>query len=92
MTDEDVRKFLQAVSELGMANQKGVARGEEVMQRMGWDPSDLLLGNPQSAVARHHADLYRDLAKHCERLGYVTKKADRYAKVAITPKGERYIV
>ena len=88
MTDERVKRFLRAVSDLGKDHQRGIAKGEDVMQCMGWDPSDLYLANP---FAREDADRYKDLARHCVDEGYVTKEADLYARVAITPEGERHI-
>ena len=45
-SDEFVDKFLRAGSDLGKDHQRGIAKGEAVMQRMGWDPSDLYLANP----------------------------------------------
>jgi hypothetical protein len=85
VADELVDRFLRAVSDLGKANQRGWAAGEDVMQRMDWDPSDLYLANP---FAREDADRYKDLAWHCVDEGYITKEADLYARVTITPKGE----
>jgi hypothetical protein len=49
VTDELVDRFLRAVFDLGKTNQRGWAAGEDVMQRMDWDPSDLRLGNPDRA-------------------------------------------
>jgi hypothetical protein len=43
VTDERVERFLWAIRDLGKDHQRGIAKGEDVMQRMGWDPSDLEL-------------------------------------------------
>jgi hypothetical protein len=88
VTDERVERFLRAIRDLGKDHRRGIAKGEDVMQRMGWDPSDLYLANP---FAREDADRYKDLARHCVDEGYITREADLYARVAITPEGERYI-
>ena len=88
MTDERVERFLWAICDLGKDHQRGIAKGEDVMQRMGWDPSDLYLANP---FAREDADRYKDLARQCVDEGYITKEADLYFRVAITPEGERRI-
>ena len=88
MTDERVERFLRAIRDLGKYHQRGIAKGEDVMQRMGWDPSDLYLANPS---AHEDADRYKDLARHCVDEGYIIKEADLYARVAITPEGERHI-
>ena len=90
MTDALVRRFMRAVSDLGK-DHKGWASGEQIIQRMGLDPSDLNLGNPASEKARGDAHLYLALARECEEMGYITWEADRYRRVAITQRGAQYV-
>ena len=91
-TDETVRKFLRAVRDLGEHNERGLASGEDIMRRMEWDPSDLSYGNPKNEKAREDGSRYRELARRCDKeWGFITWEADLYARVAITPKGERLL-
>jgi hypothetical protein len=86
VTEEDVRKFLQAVLELGQGQPKGYAKNVDIAQHMGLDPSGL---DPKNLVTRD-SRLYRRTAKHCADERYITATG-RYEYVAITPKGERYL-
>jgi hypothetical protein len=84
--DEDVRKFLQAVLELGEGQPEGYAKNTDIAQRMHLDPSGL---DPKNLVTRD-SRFYRRIAKYCADERYI-KATDMYTDVAITPLGERYL-
>lgn len=72
---------MQAVHELGQgANMEGRAPGAQIMPRLGLDPN-----NPD------HFDLYKSIARGCERAGYIRKVSNGYGTVAITREGKQYI-
>jgi hypothetical protein len=90
VTDDDVMRFMRAVHDLGKRpNMHGRAKGAEIMQHMGLDPSHLVHTENPITDDDH---LYRDLAQYCdEEVHYIRKVANGYAWVAITDIGERYV-
>ena len=85
----DESEFMQAVYELGQGTNKGRASGEQIMRRLGLEPSALVDvdKNPTTDDDR----LYRDLAYSCHQKGYIRKVANGYEWVDITQSGIEYV-